>query len=96
MSLLRTLSRFWVRSPVVENRDTRGNAFEIAVPVVAILPSLKAFFINVYVIRKDRPFEFPVRTQILAVFRKNFKTAGIASLIINYFEFFWLNIFWKT
>ena len=46
VSLFNTLSLFWVRSPVGEKRDTGGNTFEIAVPVVATVPSLNAFFIN--------------------------------------------------
>jgi hypothetical protein len=43
VNLVNTLSRFLVRSPLGEKRDTGGNTFVIAVPVVATLPSRKHF-----------------------------------------------------
>ena len=46
VNLSRTLSRFLVRSPVGEKRDTGGNIFVIAVPVVAKFPLRKAFLIK--------------------------------------------------
>lgn len=47
VSLDRTLSRFLVRSPVGEKRETGGKTLVMAVPVIATLPSRKALFIKV-------------------------------------------------
>jgi len=45
-SFVRTLSRFFVRSPVGEKRDTGGKTLARAVPVVATLPLRNAFRTN--------------------------------------------------
>ena len=47
LSLKRTLSLFFVRSPVFEKRDTGGKTLVIAVPVLETLPSRNAFFTTV-------------------------------------------------
>ena len=47
VSLSKTLSRFLVRSPVGEKRETGGKTLVMAVPVIATLPSRKALFTKV-------------------------------------------------
>jgi len=47
VSLAKILSRFFVRSPVGDKRDTGGKTLPMVVPVVVTPPSRKAFFTNV-------------------------------------------------